>query len=139
MDGDVLTLGTEVGPWQIRDFSVRLREEINKRARQSNCKAADWLHGYFQKHGIDGEPFAPIDLAGAPAAAPAPAASTAPVSTAAGELASLVASAAALGTARRLPQELRQLLNASLIDQARRLAPTPANAPKRLAAPSNTV
>lgn len=31
-------------------------------ARRQDCTVAEWLHGYFQRHGIDGQRFAPINL-----------------------------------------------------------------------------
>jgi hypothetical protein len=60
---DMLSLGTEVAPWQIKDFSVSLRQQITQAARRQDCTLAEWLHGYFQRHGIDGQQFAPVNLA----------------------------------------------------------------------------
>ena len=60
---DMLSLGTEVAPWQIKDFSVSLRQQITQAARRQGCTLAEWLHGYFQRHGIDGQQFAPVNLA----------------------------------------------------------------------------
>lgn len=62
MDDDILSLGTAVAPWTIKDFSVALRGHVTKAARQADCTMADWMHGYFQRHGIDGQQFAPVKL-----------------------------------------------------------------------------
>ncbi len=72
MDTDSLSLGTEVATWAIKDFSVMLRQQIILAARRQGCTVADWLHGYFQKHGIDGQQFAPVNLD--PVELPSPAA-----------------------------------------------------------------
>ena len=51
---DTLTPGTDRAPWAIKDFPVRLREEITRAARLQDCTVAEWLTRYFQRHGIDG-------------------------------------------------------------------------------------
>jgi hypothetical protein len=54
MGDDTLTIGAEFAPWQIKDFSVAIRQEITRRARQQDVTVAEWLHGYFTRHGFDG-------------------------------------------------------------------------------------
>ena len=64
MDDDTISLGTERTTWAIKDFSVVLRQQIIHASRQQpNCTVADWLHGYFQRHGINGQQFAPVQIA----------------------------------------------------------------------------
>jgi hypothetical protein len=54
--------GTAV--WNIKGFSITLREEIARAARQQDCTIADWLHAHFHKHGVDGvEVEIPVKLA----------------------------------------------------------------------------
>ena len=60
---DVMPLGSEVGPWQIKDFSVRLRQQITAAARRQGCTVPEWLHRYFQRYGIDGQQFEAVKLA----------------------------------------------------------------------------
>ena len=60
---DTLSLGTDVATWAIKDFSVVLRQQITQAARRQGCTVGEWLHGYFQRHGIDGQQFAPVNLA----------------------------------------------------------------------------
>lgn len=54
MGDSTLTVGAEFAPWQIKDFSVAIRQEIARRARQQDVTVAEWLHGYFTRHGFDG-------------------------------------------------------------------------------------
>jgi hypothetical protein len=49
-----LAIGAEFAPWQIKDFSVAIRQEIARRARQQDVTVAEWLHGYFTRYGFDG-------------------------------------------------------------------------------------
>ena len=64
MDEDAIPLGTDRTTWAVKDFSVVLRQQIIQASRQEpNCTVADWLHGYFQKHGINGQRFTPVQVA----------------------------------------------------------------------------
>jgi hypothetical protein len=59
---ELLSLGTKTAPWMIKGFSVALREQITDTARRQGATTADWLHAYFQKHGIDGQQFDPVKI-----------------------------------------------------------------------------
>jgi len=113
MDDDILSLGTDVAPWQIKDFSVALRTQITKAARQHDCTIAEWLHGYFQRHGIDGQQFEPVKLAQVGfIARPTPAAGgTNPADT----LATVAAAIGALAGTRGVPKATRQAMNATAL------------------------
>jgi hypothetical protein len=115
---DLLSLGTEVATWAIKDFSVALRQQITRAARLQDCTVAEWLHGHFQRHGVDGQMFDPVQLnpvvpSGAPERADAPDA-----------LSRLIAAACELAAANeRLPDYLRSGFNRRLQEQQRALAP----------------
>jgi hypothetical protein len=51
---DALNIGHEFAPWQVKDFSVRLRGEITRLARTQDCTVADWLHAHFERYGLGG-------------------------------------------------------------------------------------
>jgi hypothetical protein len=106
---DTLSLGTEVATWAIKDFSVALRQQITAAARRQDCTVAEWLHGYFQRHGIDGQPFAPVNLT--PVEPP-----PRPVE----DLCRLAEAAARVAeTADRMPRKLRASLTRGLAEAAR--------------------
>ena len=111
---DALALGTEVATWAIKDFSVTLRQQITQAARRQDCTVAEWLHGYFQRHGIDGQQFAPVNLT---PVEPVPAA---PVD----DLCRLTESAARLAeTSDRVPKGLRASLSRGLRETTRERLP----------------
>ena len=133
MDDDILSLGTEVAPWQIKDFSVALRQQITQAARRQDCTIAEWLHGYFQRHGIDGQQFAPVKLA---PVGPDPAMnSTSPGPSSIDDLCKLADAAAKLAEFRdKMPRGLSGALSKRLRDALR----TPEEAhprPRAIAAP----
>lgn len=107
---DILTLGAEVAPWQIKDISVALRTQITKAARQQDCTIAEWLHGYFQRHGIDGQQFEPVKLAPVGPAIAAPG-SGGPADT----MATVVAAIGALAATRGVPRATRQAVDATAL------------------------
>ena len=59
---DVLSLGTETATWAIKDFSVSLRQQITQAARRHDCTVAEWVHGHFQRHGVDDQQFDPVKI-----------------------------------------------------------------------------
>lgn len=119
---DTLSLGTETATWAIKDFSVTLRQEITRAARLSDCTVAEWLHGYFQKHGLDGQ-LDPVNLNPVKP-------NTAPVD----DLCRLTEAAARLAeTSDRMPRMLRSSLSRALREAANRHAPTTPRQPPRLA------
>ena len=59
---DIQRIGTEAAVWSIKDFSVSLRQEIIRAARQQGCTVAEWLHGHFQRFGVGEARFAPVKL-----------------------------------------------------------------------------
>ena len=114
MADDMLSLGTDVAPWQIKDFSVALRrQQITQAARRQDCTVAEWLHGYFQRYGIDGQQFDPVKF---DAVAP-------PVANGAGsieDLCRLTEAAAKLAEFReRMPRGLSGALSRRLRDALR--------------------
>lgn len=52
MEPTTLALGSEVAPWQIKDFSVALRQAITQAARQQGVTVAEFLHAHFTRHGL---------------------------------------------------------------------------------------
>jgi len=72
MNQDVLSLGDEFDTWAIKSFSAKLRRQITGAARRQGCTVAEWLHGHFQRFGVDGDEFAPVKIAAVePADSPA--------------------------------------------------------------------
>ena len=123
---DTLSLGTEVAPWAIKDFSVMLRQQITQAARRQGCTVGEWLHGYFQRHGIDGQQFAPVNLT---PVEPTPA-------VAVDDLCRLAEAAARLAeTADRMPKGLRASLSRGLREATRERLPPPKPRTLALAAP----
>jgi hypothetical protein len=59
---DTMTIGTETATWAVKDFSVELRRQITKAAQRQNCTVAEWLHGHFQRFGVDGHEFTPVKI-----------------------------------------------------------------------------
>jgi hypothetical protein len=126
---DLLSLGTEVATWAIKDFSVALRQQITRAARQADCTVAEWLHGHFQRHGVDGQMFDPVQLNPVVPAAPEPA-------DASDALSRLIGAACELAAAdARLPDYLRSGFNRRLQEQQRALAPSRPSRQRRLPAP----
>ena len=113
MDDDILSLGTEVAPWQIKDFSVALRTQITKAARQQDCTIAEWLHGHFQRHGIDGQQFEPVKLApvGSPYRPPPRVDGPTPADT----LATVAAAIGAVAATRGVPKATRKAIDATAL------------------------
>jgi hypothetical protein len=113
---DTLSLGSQVAVWAIKDFSVVLRQQITQAARRQGCTVGEWLHGYFQRHGIDGQQFAPVNLT---PVEPMPAASV-------DDLCKLAEAAARLAeTADRMPKGLRGSLSRGLREATRARLPPP--------------
>ena len=110
---DILSLGTEVAPWQIKDFSVALRTQITKAARQQDCTIAEWLHGYFQRHGIDGQQFEAVKLApvGPPITRPPATGGASPADT----LATVAAAIGAVAATRGVPKATRKAIDATAL------------------------
>ena len=128
---DMLSLGTEVAPWQIKDFSVALRTQITKAARQQDCTIAEWLHGYFQRYGIDGQRFEPVKLS---VVGPDPAMNGAGSSI--DDLCRLTEAAARFGETRdRLPPKLAGRLATRLREALRTPETAPRPGPRLIAAP----
>jgi hypothetical protein len=113
---DVLTLGTEVATWAIKDFSVTLRQQITQAARRQGCTVAEWLHGYFQRHGIDGQQFAPVNLTQVERLPAAPVDDLCRLAEAAARVAE---------TADRMPKGLRASLSRGLREATRERVPPP--------------
>lgn len=110
---DTLSLGTETATWAIKDFSVTLRQEITRAARLQDCTVAEWLHGYFQKHGIDGQQFDRVNLN-----------QVQPNTAQVDALCRLVEAAARLAeTADHMPKMLRSSLSRALREAANRHTP----------------
>jgi hypothetical protein len=129
MDAETLALGTETSTWAIKDFSVVLRQQITQAARRHDCTVADWLHGHFQRHGIDGLQIDPVKLN-----------QVEPVSSANGvdELCRLTEAAARLAETRdRMPRSLSGAVSKRLRDALRTGAPTRSR-PRLIAAPEAT-
>ena len=134
---DMLSLGTEVANWQIKDFSVALRQQITQAARRQDCTVAEWLHGYFQRHGIDGQQFEPVKLA---AVGPDPAMNGSAPAHGAGssidDLCKLTEAAARFAEAKdRLPPKLAGRLATRLREALRTPETAPRPRPRMIAAP----
>jgi hypothetical protein len=131
---DLLTIGTETAHWQIKDFSVVLRQQITATARANRLPIADWLHHYFQRHGIDGQHFDVPPPAPPELEAPRPRGPAAP--GVAEQIDILVTAACRLAGTKGVNQAVRRAANVAihnrlaLSDQA---PPVPA-----LAAPKET-
>jgi len=107
---DAIALGAELGPWQIKDFSVRLRQQITQAARRQDCTLADWLHAHFQKYGIDGLQVDAVKLA---PALPAPNGHGGD-NRDAERIDLLVSAAVRLGSAKGVARNVRRRLNEAL-------------------------
>ena len=118
---DTLSLGTDFATWAIKDFSVVLRQQITQGARRQDCTVAEWLHSYFQQHGIDGQQFTVVQIARVQPEAAAPVDDLCRLTEAAARLAE---------TGDRMPKGLRAQLSRGLREAARARLPQPASRPR---------
>ena len=117
MDADTLSLGTDFATWAIKDFSVVLRQQITQAARRQDCTVGEWLHRYFQQHGIEGQQFTAVQIARVEPPAPVD------------DLCRLTEAAARLAeTSDRMPTGLRASLSRGLREAAK--ARTPSSKPR---------
>jgi hypothetical protein len=116
---NTMALGTETGPWQIKDFSVAMRQQITAAARRQDCTLAEWLHAHFQKHGIDGLQIEAVKLDPA-LSAPANGRGD---NRDAERIDLLVSAAVRLGTAKGVARNVRRRLNEALEQMVSGAAP----------------
>jgi hypothetical protein len=132
MDTQALGLGTETATWAIKDFSVVLRQQITQAARRQDCTVAEWLAGYFVRHGIEGQQFEAVKMNGVE-----PVQANGGGVGSIGDLCALAEAAARLAeTKDRMPRGLRGKLS-SRLQQALRtpLEEAARSGPKLIAAP----
>jgi len=111
MSDEIGRLGTEVANWSIKAFSVEMREQINRAARQADCTVAEFLHGHFVRFGIAGQQFDPVKLD--QDYPPPSASSSAPVPAAA--VATLVDAACRLAAAKGLRRHVRAAAEQAIV------------------------
>jgi hypothetical protein len=110
---DIQQLGTATATWAIKDFSVALRQEITRAARQADCTVAEWLHGHFQRFGVGEASFSPVKLDPVKPSPSAP--PTAEPAATVTELAALLETAVRFEEVKdRLPQRTRAALSRRL-------------------------
>jgi hypothetical protein len=120
-DQDPQQIG-DLAVWLVKGFSVDMRRQITRAAKGRDCTVAEWLHGHFERYGIDGVAVTPVKLIAANPSPTTPAATT-PVA----DLVMLVEAAARLAEAGDgMPKMLRAALAKSIrVAAVQRMLPVP--------------
>jgi len=119
---DTLHLGTETAPWQIKDFSVALRQAITKAAREQDVTVAEYLHSHFTRYGVDGVVVEPPQTE-----------QTLPRQTSADDLLKLAEAAAKLAEWReKMPDRLASALARRIREAVQPPKPKPSHQPPKL-------